>query len=65
MEDYKGVSTDLENLVSYFPKFSCGSTGEEDKSEKQNKNMWKLLSAFDVWIKRLFKTLLLQYIKKL
>ncbi|QNK88104.1 hypothetical protein H7992_23685 [Sporosarcina sp. resist] len=48
IEDYKEKSTDLENLSSYFPDVTDESNAENDKSEKQNQNMQKLLDDFDV-----------------
>lgn len=48
MENYKSESTDLGNLSSYFPDTSDISNEGNDKNEKQNKNMQKLLSEFDV-----------------
>lgn len=47
MEDYKEKSTDLENLSSYFPDVKDGSAAN-NKEEKQNQNMQKLLDKFDV-----------------
>ena len=48
MEDYKGKSTDLESLSSYFPDVPDESNIENDTNEQQSKNMQKLLSKFDV-----------------
>lgn len=48
MDDYKEKSTDLENLSSYFPDVLDENKEENDKNEKQNKNMQKLLNKFDV-----------------
>lgn len=47
IEDYKEKNTDLENLSSYFPDVTDVNV-ENDKSEKQNQNMQKLLDKFDV-----------------
>ena len=48
MQDYKGKSTDLENLSSYFPDISGENNEENDINEQQNKNMKKLLNKFDI-----------------
>lgn len=48
MENFKSESTDLGDLSSYFPDIPGENTEEKNKSKKQNKNMKKLLSEFDV-----------------
>jgi len=48
LEDYKEKNADMENLSSYFPNVTDEGNEENDKSEKQDQNMQKLLDKFDV-----------------